>query len=108
MEKAGRMWSIVTSHNCGQPTDPSAGCLFNSRCRISLSGFAESLRRENLFAVKTDPTEHNDIAKEFPHIAAQMKARVLELTPSLFNPNRCHPCKHSSSLCVFSSEPLDY
>ena len=94
------MWGMVTSSNCGQPTDPSAGCLFNSKRRISPTRLCRKPQARSFFAVKTDPTEHNDIAKEFPHIRDQMKARVLELTPSLFNPNRCHPCKLSSSCAL--------
>jgi len=40
-----------------------------------------------------DPTEHYDLASKMPQKVAAMKARVLELTPTLFNPDRCHPYK---------------
>ena len=46
-----------------------------------------------MLIVATAHTEHHDLAKKMPQKVAAMKARVLELTPTLFNPDRCHPYK---------------
>jgi hypothetical protein len=48
-------------------------------------------------SLSQDPTEHHDLAAKMPQKVAAMKARVLELTPTLFNPDRCHPYKVEKS-----------
>jgi len=59
----------VWNWNCGP-----AGCLFN---------------------VFTDPTEHNDIAEDYPELRQLMLQRLDELNRGEFQPNRGRPDAHA-------------
>ena len=70
MTSMGKQWSAGSSEFCG--TIDAGGCLFN---------------------IREDETEHVDLAKTMPAKLEELRARIKVLRQSLFNPDRCLPCK---------------
>jgi len=58
-------WPFLALHECGET--PKHGCLFN---------------------IKTDPTEHHNIAAENPELFKDMLARAKEYEKNVFSPHR--------------------
>jgi arylsulfatase B len=70
MASLGGAWWTNSSQNCGSIDTKGDGCLFN---------------------IKEDETEHVDLSKTQPAKLEELRARVIELRRTLFNPDRCAP-----------------